>query len=153
MSDYYVFRGEKFEGPFTKRDLIEMVATGKAQRTEPCASASQPEVQTVEDVLHQRARGSIPFASTIAKTPQPHGPPRNRGVYIILGLLFGGSGFHSFYAGYHEQGAVQLVMCIIGVVGLVYFPIAGALILLALILGVLKDLLTVTEAADGTPML
>jgi len=33
---------------------------------------------------------------------------RNRGVYIILGLLFGGVGFHNFYAGHTVRGAVKL---------------------------------------------
>ena len=37
-------------------------------------------------------------------------PPRNRGVYIILGLLFGLLGFHNFYAGYHKRGLFQILL-------------------------------------------
>lgn len=35
---------------------------------------------------------------------------KSRGVYIILGLLFGVLGIHDFYAGYNGRGAVKFVL-------------------------------------------
>lgn len=38
---------------------------------------------------------------------------KSRGIYIILGLLFGSSGFHDFYAGYYGKGAVKLILLLV----------------------------------------
>ena len=35
---------------------------------------------------------------------------KSRGVYIILGLLFGVLGIHDFYAGYNGRGATKFVL-------------------------------------------
>jgi TM2 domain-containing membrane protein YozV len=43
---------------------------------------------------------------------QPAMAPKNRGVYIILGILFGGLGVHNFYAGRGGVGAAQLLIMI-----------------------------------------
>jgi TM2 domain-containing membrane protein YozV len=32
---------------------------------------------------------------------------KSRGVYIILGILFGGMGFHNFYSGHNLRGAIK----------------------------------------------
>jgi len=157
MSDYYIFRDEKPDGPHTKSNLIELVASGKASRTEPCMSASRPEVQTVEDALNQPDRGKIMFRS-LARGPESNtgkvAPAlvRNRGVYIILGLLFGGLGFHNFYAGYNEQGAAQLIFGIIAGVISIFLPIFGGLVALGVMIWAVVDICTVTEDATGTPM-
>ena len=65
------------------------------------------------------------------------GPPRNRGIYIILGLLFGLVGFHSFYAGYHKRGLIQLILTC---------TVFGAVISFV---WVIHDLFTVTEDANA----
>lgn len=33
---------------------------------------------------------------------------KSRGVYIILGILFGYLGFHNFYSGHYVSGAIKL---------------------------------------------
>ena len=33
---------------------------------------------------------------------------KSRGVHIILGLMFGGMGFHNFYSGHNLRGAIKL---------------------------------------------
>lgn len=47
-------------------------------------------------------------------------PAKSRTTYIVLGVLFGSFGAHSFYAGYGKRGAVQLALtlCTLGIAGL-----------------------------------
>ena len=33
---------------------------------------------------------------------------KSRGIYIILGILFGASGFHNFYSGHNLSGGVKI---------------------------------------------
>ncbi|MDY0746553.1 TM2 domain-containing protein [Paucibacter sp. R3-3] len=49
-------------------------------------------------------------AAPLAPSPTTVTVSKSRGVYIILGLLFGGWGFHNFYAGYNVAGAIKLVI-------------------------------------------
>jgi len=87
-----------------------------------------PEPAAVEDV-------SGPTVITV-KTA------KSRGVYIILGLLFGFLGFHNFYAGYYGRGLAQmLLVCILGwfVIGFVIvFP------------WVIVEMFTVKQDGSGT---
>ncbi len=80
---------------------------------------------------------------------------RNRGVYIILGLLFGGLGLHNFYAGQHVRGAIKM-----GVV-LIAFAVDASLrfytgfVLVALLvfsLWALIEIITVKKDANGEAM-
>jgi TM2 domain-containing membrane protein YozV len=41
----------------------------------------------------------LPTAVTVAKS---------RGVYIILGILFGAFGFHNFYSGHNLSGGIKI---------------------------------------------
>lgn len=45
-----------------------------------------------------------------------HESPASRGVYIVLGLFFGGIGIHNFYAGRSVAGVLQIliVLCSCG---------------------------------------
>lgn len=38
---------------------------------------------------------------------------KSRGAYIILGLLFGGLGFHNFYSGHNGSGAIKVGMVLV----------------------------------------
>ncbi len=62
---------------------------------------------------------------------------KSRGVYIIIGLLGGMLGLHSFYAGYHGRGAWQL-FCTFTIVGI---PIT--------VCWVLIDICSVKKDANG----
>lgn len=77
-----------------------------------------------------------------ADTP-PTGRLRSRRDYVKLGLLFGLSGCHNYYAGYHGRAIAQasvslLLLCAFG------FPI--------LFIWVLIDLFSVTHDANGRRM-
>jgi TM2 domain-containing membrane protein YozV len=39
--------------------------------------------------------------------------PKSRGIYIILGLLFGTLGIHNFYAGRYGVGAAQCILTVL----------------------------------------
>jgi TM2 domain-containing membrane protein YozV len=39
---------------------------------------------------------------------------KSRGVFIILGLLFGTLGLHNFYAGHNKRGAIKLGLVMLG---------------------------------------
>ena len=70
--------------------------------------------------------------------------PKSRGVYIVLGLLFGLLGVHNFYANRRVQGAMQLLITLaLGwlIVGLV---VSG--------LWALIDVIGVELDGDGEPM-
>lgn len=47
--------------------------------------------------------------------PTPRRQPRNRMVYIMLGLFLGVFGAHSFYAGYKKRAIVQLCLTVLTV--------------------------------------
>lgn len=154
MSDYYLYRDEKFVGPFSKGDLIRMTSSGEAKKSDQCMSASKPEVQTVADAMELPGSAKIDFRSlgkTAAPVPAYRGPARNRGVYIILGLLLGGLGCHNFYAGYYERGALQCFCVIVGAVAS-FFAEPAIIIMLGVAVWVLVELFIVTEDAGGQPM-
>jgi TM2 domain-containing membrane protein YozV len=39
--------------------------------------------------------------------------PKSRTTYILLGALLGAFGAHSFYAGFHKKGAIQLAITLL----------------------------------------
>ena len=80
---------------------------------------------------------------------------RNRGVYIILGLLFGGVGFHNFYAGHKVRGAIKMGIFLIAfaVDASLRFYTGFAIVALALFwLWALIEIITVKKDAGGSAM-
>lgn len=80
---------------------------------------------------------------------------RNRGVYIILGLLFGGVGFHNFYAGHNVRGAIKsgTVLIAFAVDASLRFYTGFVLMALALFsLWSLIEIITVKKDACGNAM-
>ena len=80
---------------------------------------------------------------------------KSRGVYIILGLLFGGMGFHNFYAGHHVRGAVKIgiVLIAFAVDASLRFYTGFALVAMALFtLWSLIEIITVKKDASGKAM-
>lgn len=65
-----------------------------------CGRPIRPSIQAVSGAAAVQAQ-PIPVAVM---------PSKSRGIYIILGLLFGLLGIHNFYAGYYGRGAVQLLI-------------------------------------------
>lgn len=77
---------------------------------------------------------------------------KSRGVYIILGLLFGGLGFHDFYAGYNGKGAAKLaIFCIPFLLDVATGFATGFSLIAAVINSIwaLASICTVTEDAKG----
>lgn len=80
---------------------------------------------------------------------------RNRGVYIILGLLFGGMGLHNFYAGHKVRGAVKLGIFLMAfaVDASLRFYTGFAIVALALFwLWSLIEIITVKKDGSGNAM-
>ncbi len=66
--------------------------------------------------------------------------PRNRIVYVLLGLLLGGFGVHNFYAGRTTPGIIQLLLTLF-CIGTVVVPI-----------WVIVEMFAVTRDGDGVEM-
>ena len=66
---------------------------------------------------------------------------RNRTAYVLLGILLGPLGIHSFYAGYNKRGLVQL-LCTVLTLGLASFMIW---------IWAVIDVCTISQDAKGVP--
>jgi TM2 domain-containing membrane protein YozV len=75
----------------------------------------------------------------------PSESSKSRGIYVILGVLLGGTGAHNFYAGYYLIGAVQLVLAA------VWLATQSNIILLALAGWIIADLCFTTKDQTGKP--
>lgn len=76
--------------------------------------------------------------------------PKNRGMYIILGLLAGMLGIHNFYAGYDRRGFAQLVLSAISLLfSFLFIPI---FFLIPVAFSVLFDIILVEKDANGETM-
>ena len=87
-----------------------------------------------------------PFCGTSSEHNCPVSPARSRSIYIVMALLLGGFGVHNFYAGRTLRGLLQACVSIAG-----YF-LAPSYSLPVLLIWILFDIVTVTEAADGKVM-
>jgi len=80
---------------------------------------------------------------------------KSRGVYIILGLFFGGLAIHNFYAGQNTRGAVK---CGLLLVALLLDAISGfrtgfsLLWMVICAVAALWEIITTTADAAGTKM-
>ncbi len=149
MKDFYIRPSGAFEGPFTPKEILAKLKAGEITPRTPCISASWPDLREVGSIADLVRQPEPPAA------PSPVSKPvivRNRGVYIILGLLFGGVGFHNFYAGYHDSGVIKILFSIFLGLALVNAPPVGVVMAVIMFLWVLKDIVDIDIAADGTPM-
>lgn len=122
-------------------------ATQVSDRALSCPKCAFPIAQPSPDSSRQRNSGSNSLqVVSIAKS---------RGVYIILGLLFGIAGFHNFYSGHNVSGAIKLVVLLIAFVldASVRFHSAWSLVV-AGIFGIwtLIELIVVRTDANGAAM-
>jgi hypothetical protein len=70
---------------------------------------------------------------------------KQRGIFIILGLLIGGIGAHNFYAGFYGRGVVQLILTILA---FAIYPLAAV----AVGAWILIELITVSDDSEGLKM-
>jgi len=82
VSDYFLFRGDKPDGPHTWTRLVQMVKADFASRSEPCMSAAHPDVQTVEDALAKSGADRLSVAGSARCGCEPDdGQSQPRGAY------------------------------------------------------------------------
>jgi hypothetical protein len=76
-------------------------------------SASVAELRQVANTVVPSMFGGFGNAY-LEPSPEPTvTQPKNRTTYILLGALLGAFGAHSFYAGYHKKGAIQLAITLL----------------------------------------
>lgn len=76
------------------------------------APATTDELRTVAYQVVPSIFGG--FGNATGATPEtPAQEPKSRTTYILLGALLGAFGAHSFYAGYHKKGGLQLAITIL----------------------------------------
>jgi TM2 domain-containing membrane protein YozV len=150
-SEYYLALDGKEQGPFTMGQVRSLWQAGRiTSRTlyfEPTMKGWKPLaliVSLIEDTA--QSRRALP---ALVK------PAKSRGIFIILGLLFGGTGAHNFYAGHLGVGFVQLLMTFIIAASAIIDP--GSLIWLIfsvlLVLWVLWDVFSTEKDGDGDPLM
>lgn len=80
---------------------------------------------------------------------------KSRGVYIILGILFGAFGFHNFYSGHNLSGGIKLgvFLLVFGIDATTGFYSAFSLVLLGIFaLWALIEIITVRTDAHGNKL-
>ena len=90
-----------------------------------------------------------------------HPPPatvtisKSRGVHIILGLLFGGMGFHNFYSGHNLRGAIKIGVFLIAFAldaSTRFYSGFSLVAFVAFALWALIEVITVKDDASGNAM-
>jgi hypothetical protein len=84
----------------------------------PSGRAPAPQVSRAAEVRYV-ASSVVPsifggFGATPSVPVEPTPPePKSRTTFILLGALLGAFGAHSFYAGYHKKGGIQLAITLL----------------------------------------
>ena len=143
MQHYFISENGQPKGPYTINQLRSMWHSGAVTgETLYCEEGSDfwLHLRVLEQQLEGQQTPSPSARTAIAPST------RNRGIYIILGILFGYLGFHNFYAGYHKAGFWQFSLSLV----LGIFT-AGVGIIITWIWALL-DICTVTSDADNRKM-
>ena len=143
MQHYFISENGQPKGPYTINQLRSMWHSGAVTgETLYCEEGSDfwLHLRVLEQQLEGQQTPSPSARTAIAPST------RNRGIYIILGILFGYLGFHNFYAGYHKAGFWQFSLSLV----LGIFT-AGVGIIITWIWAAL-DICTVTSDADNRKM-
>jgi TM2 domain-containing membrane protein YozV len=93
-------------------------------------------------------------ASPLASTPTV-AVAKSRGIHIILGLIFGGLGFHNFYSGHNIRGGVKIGLFLVTLFldALTGFQTGFSLVVLVLCtLWSLIEIIVVKDDAAGNRM-
>jgi TM2 domain-containing membrane protein YozV len=146
---YEVLMGEEATGPYTLRQLQEMAAHHEIDDVSPVRRIPHQGWITWYKVQEMNrgllAKGLYPSAKY--STVQIEKSSKSRGIFIIIGLLFGCLGFHNFYAGYFARGFVQFFLTTFGVclvfLGLIPFTT------IVVAFWVLAEVMIVTTDGEG----
>lgn len=90
--------------------LVSCMECGRevSDKATACIGCGAPVTANTGSLYSQALNNSRP--PQIAQQTQVIKTAKSRGVFIILGLLFGYLGLHNFYAGYHGRGVAQLLI-------------------------------------------
>lgn len=118
----------------------------------------------VSDKAHSCPSCGCPIAAPTVASPTPAAlapavtvtVTKSRGLYIILGILFGYLGFHNFYSGHYALGAIKLGIIALAIVssaatGLLFaLPLSAVVVLLEI--WVVIEVIAVTTDGAGNKM-
>ena len=113
---YYLLEGDKTKGPFTINQLRSMWSAGNITATMFHCQEGDRQWQPLSSILHLlEPPPSLPLspAPVLQQSVVFVRTTKSRGVYILLGLLFGCLGFHNFYAGHPGRGVAQLLITLL----------------------------------------
>lgn len=163
------FEGQTAACPVCGNDILIKADTKPVKITSSSETAenqqkNQEQISSVIEVVSYGAGFSSGSGEKILAGYRTN-ERKNRIVFILLGIFFGGLGIHNFYAGYNDDGKKQLCVTLATDCG---FPLLFALLgglsgfmmsLLFVVIGglivliwVINDLLTKDCDADGIPM-
>jgi TM2 domain-containing membrane protein YozV len=96
----------------------------------------------------------VPTSKTSTQTPPipTTTVSRSRVIYIILGLLFAGVGFHNLYSGHYRRGAIKIGVFLIALavdISMFFYTGFSLVALVVLVLWSLIEIFTVKKDASG----
>lgn len=80
-------------------------STQVSEKAVSCPSCGCPIAGQAVNAAYNAPAASVFQVVSVAKS---------RGVHIILGLLFGGMGFHNFYSGHNSKGGIKVGLFMVG---------------------------------------
>ncbi len=107
---YFLQDGKASKGPFTIGQMRAMWNAGSITSKTLHRQTEAGSWQPLSLILHLLEPPPVVEPKPIAVTIKP---TKSRGLYIILGLLFGCLGIHNFYAGYYGRGFWQLLITVV----------------------------------------
>lgn len=121
-------------------------STQVSERAISCPSCGCP--------ISRQALGAAGTASTVSVV-QVVSVAKSRWIHIILGLLFGGVGFHNFYSGHNGRGGIKIGLFSVGFVLDASTGFRSGFVLVAAVINALwalGEIIFVTTDANGGKM-
>jgi TM2 domain-containing membrane protein YozV len=126
-------------------------STKVSDRAASCPSCGYPIAQPASSPVWSSELPSGPEASGVTTVAVS----KSRGIHIILGLIFGGVGFHNFYSGHYLRGGIKVGLFLVAffIDALTGFYSAFSIVLLVLFtLWALVEVIVVKDDAAGNAM-
>lgn len=119
MSEYYVDLNGETAGPFTIEEMYDLYCGGTINKETLFAKNGSVQWLPLQAIMPLLSSFSLkaekpPVERVTVREVQVQArheySSATRGMYIVIGLIFGGIGLHSFYSGRPFQGLVQLLL-------------------------------------------
>lgn len=126
-------------------------STTVSDRAASCPSCGCPIAKPASSPVWSSESLSTPESSDVSTVAIS----KNRGIHIILGLVFGGLGFHNFYSGYYLRGGIKVGVFLVAfsIDALTGFYSAFSVVLFVLFtLWALGEIIVVKDDAAGKAM-